>query len=176
MSSAVKFAERVASAEQFALAQYFLSHEAKLLDERRFREWFALLDDEIDYQVPIRVARRSFDDECKDGGFRIVDTKALIEIRINRLESGADWAETPPSRTLRVVGSLIVERTDAPDLLSVDSAMIISRQRGHDERADVIPVRRHDLLRLTSDGPRLLKRRALLTEVVLTTPNLGIFL
>src|SRR5574337_630461 len=176
MSSAVKFAERVASAEQFALAQYFLSHEARLLDERRFRERFALLDDEIDYQVPIRVARRAFDDECKDGGFRIVDTKELIGVRINRLESGADWAETPPSRTLRVVGSLIVERTDQPDVLSVESALIVSRQRGHDERADVIPVRRYDLLRLTSEGPRLLKRRALLTEVVLTTPNLGIFL
>ena len=176
MSAAIKFGERRASAEHFALAQYFLSHEAKLLDERHFREWFALLDDRIDYQVPIRVARRVFDDECKDGGYRILDNKALIEIRINRLESGADWAETPPSRTLRVVGSLIVERTDEPEVLAVESAMILSRQRGHDDRADVIPVRRHDLLRLTADGPRLLRRRALLTEVVLTTPNLGVFL
>ncbi len=174
--SAVKFAERVASPEQCALAQYFLAYEAKLLDERRFREWFALLDDAIDYRVPIRVARRAFDDECADGGYRILDTKGLIGIRINRLESGADWAETPPSRTLRTVGSVIVERTGESDVLSVESAMIVSRQRGHDASADVIPVRRHDLLRLTDDGPRLLKRTALLTEVVLTTPNLGIFL
>lgn len=176
MSTAVKFGEKLVSAELFAQAQYFLSLEAKLLDERRFREWFALLDDTIDYQVPIRVARRSFDEECADGGYRILDTKGLIGIRINRLESGADWAETPPSRTLRVVGSLIVERTEQPDVISVESAMIISRQRGHDEKADVIPVRRYDLLRLTDEGPRLLKRRALLTEVVLTTPNLGVFL
>lgn len=49
--SAVKFAERLASPEQCALAQYFLAHEARLLDERRFREWFALLDDAIDYRV-----------------------------------------------------------------------------------------------------------------------------
>lgn len=174
--SAVKFGERRASAEEFALAQYFLSHEAKLLDERRFREWFALLDDEISYQVPIRVGRRAFEDECKDEGYRILDTKGLIEIRINRLECGADWAETPPSRTLRVVGSLIVERTEALDIISVESALIVSRQRNHDSKADVIPVRRLDLLRLTENGPRLLKRRALLTEVVLTTPNLGIFL
>lgn len=176
MSAGIEFAEKLASAEQFGLAQYFLSFEAKLLDERRFREWFALLDDQIDYQVPIRVARRSFEDECADGGYRILDTKGLIGIRINRLESGADWAEIPPSRTLRVVGSLIVERTEQLDVIAVESAMIVSRQRGHDEKADVIPVRRYDLLRLTSDGPRLLKRKALLTEVVLTTPNLGIFL
>lgn len=176
MIAGSKFGDNVASAEQFALAQYFLSLESKLLDERRFREWFAMLDDEINYQVPIRVARRSFNEECADGGYRILDTKGLIGIRINRLESGADWAETPPSRTLRVVGSLIVERTEQPDVISVESAMIISRQRGHDEKADVIPVRRYDLLRLTNCGPRLLKRRALLTEVVLTTPNLGVFL
>lgn len=74
------------------------------------------------------------------------------------------------------MGSVIVERTGESDVLSVESAMIVSRQRGHDASADVIPVRRHDLLRLTDDGPRLLKRTALLTEVVLTTPNLGIFL
>lgn len=176
MIAGSKFGDNVASAEQFALAQYFLSLEAKLLDERRFRDWFAMLDDEINYQVPIRVARRSFDEECADGGFRILDTKGLIGIRINRLESGADWAETPPSRTCRVVGSLIVERTEQPDVISVESAMILSRQRGHDEKADVIPVRRYDLLRLTNCGPRLLKRRALLTEVVLSTPNLGVFL
>lgn len=176
MSATAQFGANMASPEHFALAQQFLSHEAKLLDERRFREWFALLDQEISYQVPIRVARRAFDDECKDGGYRILDCKGLVEIRINRLESGADWAETPPSRTLRLVGSVIVEKTDRPDVLAVESAMILSRQRGHDDKADVIPVRRHDLLRLTPEGPRLLERRALLTEVVLSTPNLGVFL
>jgi N,N-dimethyl phenylurea N-demethylase beta subunit len=40
----------------------------------------------------------------------------------------------------------------------------------------VIPVRREDELRLTADGPRLLGRTALIAEVVLSTPNLGVFL
>ena len=165
-----------ATTEQFSIAQQFLSWEAKLLDERRFRDWFALLDDAIQYVVPVRIAKTNFEDEVPAGSFRISDDKSLIDIRIKRLESGAAWAETPPSRTLRVVGSLLVQQTDEVGVLAVESALIIYRQRGHDERGEIIPVRRQDLLRLTDSGPRLLKRTALITEVVLSTPNLGVFL
>ena len=35
----------------------FLNTEAELLDDNKIREWFALLDPEIDYKVPIRVTR-----------------------------------------------------------------------------------------------------------------------
>lgn len=162
--------------EMHLLAQEFLATETKLLDERRFREWFALLDDDIVYHVPLRQARLEFDKEVPAGAFRILDTKSHIETRIKRLESGAAWAETPPSRTLRVVGSLIVETTDRPDVIVAESALLLYRQRGHDDRGDVIPVRRRDHLRLTPAGVRLLRRDALITEAVLTTPNLGVFL
>jgi 3-phenylpropionate/cinnamic acid dioxygenase small subunit len=161
--------------ENFFIAQKFLSLEAKLLDERRFDEWFSLLDDEIVYNVPIREARLAYADEHSEGAYRIRDDKGLIGIRIERLKSGHAWAETPPSRTLRVVGSLIVEPLP-DDRLSVESAMILYRQRGHDSLGDIIPVRRQDELRLTSGGPKLLKRTALISEVVLSTPNLGVFL
>lgn len=161
--------------QAFFIAHDFLAREAKLLDERRFDEWFALIDDDIIYHVPIREARLDYAEEHPEGAYRVRDNKALIETRIKRLNSGHAWAETPPSRTLRVVGSLIVEIL-ADDRLAVESAMILYRQRGHDQLGDVIPVRRHDELRLTLDGPRLLKRTALITEVVLSTPNLGVFL
>lgn len=162
--------------ELHLIAQEFLATEAKLLDERRFREWFALLDDDIVYHVPLRQARLAFEDETPPGAYRILDTKSHIETRIKRLESGAAWAETPPSRTLRVVGSLLVETTDRPDVIVAESALLMYRQRGHDDRGDVIPVRRRDQLKLTAAGVRLLRRDALITEAVLTTPNLGVFL
>ena len=162
-------------AEQTVLAQNFLAREAKILDERRFWDWYTLLDDELEYLVPIRQSRMTFADEVEAGSYRISDNKQHVYVRIKRLECGAGWAETPPSRTLRVVGSLIVEATDRPDVIAVESALLLYRQRGHDDRGDIIPVRRQDLLRVTEDGVRLLKRTALLTEAVLTTPNLGVF-
>jgi hypothetical protein len=41
---------------------------------------------------------------------------------------------------------------------------------------DLIPCRRNDRLRLTTGGLRLLAREVVLTETVLATPNLGVFL
>ncbi|UVE19177.1 phenylpropionate dioxygenase [Pseudomonas sp. LS44] len=158
------------------IASDFLAREALILDERRFRDWFALLDDEIDYDVPIRIAMRDYADEFPEGAFRIKDCKAHIQTRIARLESDHAWAEVPPSRTLRLVGSVLVEATERPDVISVISALMLYRQRGHDELGDVIPVRRHDLLRITDGGLKLLKRKALITHAVLHTPNLGVFL
>lgn len=158
------------------IAQEFLAIEAKLLDERRFWEWYALLDDDIVYHVPLRQARMSFDDEVPNGAYRLYDSKKHLETRLKRIDSGAAWAETPPSRTLRVVGSLLVETGERPDVIVAESALLMYRQRGHDDRGDVIPVRRRDQLRLTADGVRLLRRDALITEAVLQTPNLGVFI
>ncbi|WP_176591538.1 aromatic-ring-hydroxylating dioxygenase subunit beta [Sphingobium sp. EM0848] len=161
--------------EAFLIAQDFLAREAKLLDERRFEDWYAMLDDDIVYHVPIRTAQIDYAEEMAEGGYRIRDDKALIRIRIDRLLSGHAWAEVPPSRTLRLVGSLIVERPD-PEIIAVESALILYRQRGHEAPGEVIPVRRQDELRITADGAHLFRRTALITEVVLSTPNLGIFL
>lgn len=161
------------------MAQEFLAREARLLDERRFWDWYALLDDELSYLVPIRQSRLDFASEVAAGSYRICDNKQHILVRIKRIDSGAGWAETPPSRTLRVVGSVLAEAapsTGRGDVIAVESALLLFRQRGHDERGDVIPVRRQDRLLVTDAGLRLLSRTALLTEAVLTTPNLGVFL
>lgn len=161
--------------EAFFIAQEFLATEAKLLDERRFDEWYDLLDDDIVYHVPIREAQIEYADEHAGGGYRIRDNKPLIRVRIDRLKSGFAWAEVPPSRTTRMVGSVLAEAKE-DGTIAAESALIVYRQRGHDAPGELIPARRHDVLRLTPDGPRLLRRDVYIAEVVLTTSNLGVFL
>lgn len=162
--------------EAFYLASKFLGLEARLLDERRFDEWYELLDDEILYEVPIRQARIRFSDETSGGGHIIHDTKRRLKVRVDRLKSGECWSETPPSRTTRVVGSISVELTDRPGVVEVGSALIIYRQRSNDADGDLIAARRTDLLRVDGGRVTLLKRRALLSDTSLRTPNLGVFL
>ena len=162
-------------ATAFLIAQEFLAREAKLLDERRFDEWFEMLDDEIVYHIPIREARIDYDKEWTDGAYRVRDDKGLIKVRIDRLKSGHAWAETPPSRTLRVVGSVLAESQGA-DEIAVESALLIYRQRGHDAPGEVVPARRQDVLRVSKGKVTLLRRTARITEVLLTTPNLNIFI
>jgi 3-phenylpropionate/cinnamic acid dioxygenase small subunit len=161
--------------EQTFMAQEFLGHEAKLLDERRFWEWYALLDEELVYHVPLRQSRIAFADEVPPGAYRIKDSKKHIETRLKRQDSGAAWAEVPPSRTLRTVGSLLLLPSERSDVIVAENAMIMYRQRGHDDKGDIIAVRRTDQLRLTDKGLVLLRRDALIVEAVLTTPNLGVF-
>jgi len=162
-------------ATAFLIAQEFLAREAKLLDERRFDEWFEMLDDEIVYHIPIREARVDYDKEWTDGAYRVHDDKGLIKVRIDRLKSGHAWAETPPSRILRVVGSVLAESQSA-DEIAVESALLIYRQRGHDAPGEVVPARRQDVLRVSKGKVTLLRRTARITEVLLTTPNLNIFI
>ncbi|HKR90147.1 MAG TPA: aromatic-ring-hydroxylating dioxygenase subunit beta [Phenylobacterium sp.] len=163
-------------ADAFLIASKFLAHEARLLDERRFDQWYELLDDELLYEVPIRLAMTKFEDETRGAGHIISDTKRRIKVRIDRLNCGDCWSESPPSRTVRIVGSVLASLTDDPRIIEVDSALMLYRQRSNNEPGDLIPVRRYDLLRVAKAEVKLLKRRALLADTMLRTPNLGVFL
>jgi 3-phenylpropionate/cinnamic acid dioxygenase small subunit len=166
----------MASIEQYHFAARFLAREAKLLDERRFDEWVEMVHEDIVYEVPVRQAKQHFADEFIDGAFRLKDTMSIIKIRIERLRSGHAWAETPPSRTVRVVGSILVDEAEKAGDLLVESALLIYRQRGNADPGDLIPVRRSDVIRISDNGGLLVSRRALIPDTVLQSPNLGIFL
>jgi N,N-dimethyl phenylurea N-demethylase beta subunit len=157
------------------VASDFLALEAKLLDERRFDEWLELVDDEVVYEIPVRMAALTYEAETQEGAFRIRDDKNLLRVRVARLNTGQAWAEVAPSRTVRVVGSVLASRGEGATL-NVESALLLYRQRGHEGPGDIIPVRRTDVLRVTDTGPKLLSRRALIAEAVLQTSNLGVFL
>lgn len=163
-------------AADFLAVSRFLAWEAKLLDERRLQDWVKLLDADFVYDVPLRAIRMKYEDETADGGFHIRDDVARILSRIRRLESAVCWAESPPSRTLRVIGSILVDAGEQADEFEVESALLLYRQRGSTRDGDVVAVRRYDRLRRTPEGFKLAARRALLTDSVLRTPNLDVFL
>jgi len=158
------------------LATQFLALESKLLDEANEEDWFKLLDPGLIYTIPIRQATEKRSDEVDRTAYRVRDTLAHVRLRIDRLATSQAYSEIPPSRTMRLVGSVLARRTDQEDVISVSSAVLLYRQRGIDPHFDLIPYRRNDELRLTADGPRILRREILLTEVAIATPNLGLFL
>ncbi|ULP41587.1 aromatic-ring-hydroxylating dioxygenase subunit beta [Mycobacterium lentiflavum] len=162
-------------AQLLATVTQFLGLEARLLDEGREDEWLELLDDEVLYVVPIRQATVPRANEVDHAAFRLRDTKAHVRTRIERLHTGHAYSEIPPSRTLRMVGSIEITGVQA-DVVSVTSAVLVYRQRGIDAHFDLIPARRYDRIRISAHGPRLLSREVVLTETSVATPNLGIFL
>jgi N,N-dimethyl phenylurea N-demethylase beta subunit len=166
----------LADTELQNIATQFLALESKLLDEAREEDWYQLLDPELLYVIPIRQATEQRSDEVNRAAFRVRDTLAHVRLRIDRLSTGKAYSEIPPSRTMRLVGSVLARQTDRDDVIAVSSAVLLYRQRGIDPHFDLIPYRRNDELRITADGPRLLSREILLTEVAIATPNLGLFL
>ena len=158
------------------IATQFLALESKLLDEAREEDWYQLLDPELLYVIPIRQATEQRSDEVNRAAFRVRDTLAHVRLRIDRLSTAKAYSEIPPSRTMRLVGSVLARQTDRDDVIAVSSAVLLYRQRGIDPHFDLIPYRRNDELRITAAGPRLLSREILLTEVAIATPNLGLFL
>ncbi|WP_082899884.1 aromatic-ring-hydroxylating dioxygenase subunit beta [Rhodococcus phenolicus] len=166
---------KVDDATYTAVAQ-FLAHEARLLDEGREQDWFELLDDDLLYTVPSRQSTEPRSNEIDRSAWRIRDTKAHVRTRIARQNTGHAYSEVPPSRTMRLVGSIEVVATDDPGVVAAHSSLLLYRQRGIDVHFDLIPCRRNDRIRLTDAGPRLLEREVILTETSLKTANLGVFL
>ena len=155
----------------------FLGYEARLLDEGRLQDWVGLLSPNICYEVPIRQAgQHGSVDEFPAGAFRIRDNLSMILKRIERTGTGHGWAEDPPSRTIRNVGSICVEATDKADHYCVHSTSLIYRERAIDEAWDLIPVRRYDIIKLTEGKWILEHRSVILAQRILRTPNLGIFI
>jgi benzoate/toluate 1,2-dioxygenase beta subunit len=86
----------------------FLFHEARLLDEGRFEAWLALFTDKAWYWVPIDPRQ----DNPFDTVSIIYDDRRLLETRVRRLSNPNIHAQSPPSRTSRLVGNVVIEKGD----------------------------------------------------------------
>lgn len=88
--------------------EQFLYHEAKLLDERRFRDWMALFTEDGTYWVPAVPNQDSPFDQAS----LFYDDRNLMRTRVERLEHPRIHVQTPPSRTAHLVGNVMVEEAD----------------------------------------------------------------
>jgi N,N-dimethyl phenylurea N-demethylase beta subunit len=168
--------QHVVSAEQHTEIAQFLGREAALLDQNLLWDWFELLADDFDYEVPIRITQpRDMGGEHRHGNYHAKDTKGSIHKRIERLYSGHAWAEDPASRTCRVVGSIVVTSERAPGEFEVVNSLMLYRERGLTPKYDLLCGQRHDVIRLDG-GPLLVKRTVQLAHTIINSPNLGVFL
>ena len=122
-----------------AINQFYIA-EAWLLDDRRNREWLDLFTEDMLYYMPRtkNVNRRDLDREVPARGTDLPyfeDNRQLMEVRIQRLESGTAWSEEPPSRTRHLVGNLVIEKVaddgvvPCPDRLHLPPVARRNRQR-----------------------------------------------
>lgn len=107
-----------------AEAEEFLYREARLLDERRFEEWLGLWTGGGRYLVPGGPG----DDPGEEAAI-VDDDRATLADRIARLRSPAAYAQSPPSRTVRVVSNVEVAAPGAGPSADVHSSLVIFESR-----------------------------------------------
>ena len=175
--------------DAFREVEQFLYREARLLDERRFREWLDLFTDDVRYWMGARSNRYPRtskaisilspnryveDDHTRDDELAIFDeSKETLSGRVARLETGMAWAEDPPSRTRHLITNIEVAG-DAGAELTVHSNFIVYRSRAETEQ-DFYVGAREDLLRRVDGGLKIARRKMTLDQNVLSAKNLSIF-
>ena len=158
----------------------FLYFEAELLDDRKLREWFDLLADDIRYWMPIRhnPCERSEDirDELsKPGeGFYFDDDRKSLKIRVERAYARNAWAEMPPSRTRHLITNVRIKKDDGHEI-EVHSNFLVYRTRMENDQ-DMFVGERQDILRRVDGGFKIAKRTIILDQAVLTAKNISVFL
>jgi p-cumate 2,3-dioxygenase beta subunit len=139
----------------------FLFQEAALLDAWRLDEWLALLTEDATYRVPSNDRPQS---DPKSALFTIADDIRRIRARVTRLQDPHAHAESPRSRTRRLISNVrIVERSP----LVVEANFAIYRFRGNDDVRQYVGRYRHTLER--RDGKLKIKAR----EAILDAMELG---
>jgi p-cumate 2,3-dioxygenase beta subunit len=110
-----------------AQVEDFLYHEAALLDAWRLDEWLELLTEDATYRIPSNDRPQS---DPKSALFTIADDIRRIHARVARLKDPHAHAESPRSRTRRLITNVrIVEQSP----LLVEANFIIYRFRGNED-------------------------------------------
>jgi p-cumate 2,3-dioxygenase beta subunit len=135
----------------------FLFREADLLDSWRLEEWLDLLTEDAVYRVPSNDAP---DGDPRRTLFTIADDIRRIRGRVKRLQSPQAHAESPRSRTRRLVGNVRI-LSAAGDTLEVGANFIVHRFR-RGERIGVYVGRYEYRLIVTGAGLRIAARKAIL--------------
>jgi benzoate/toluate 1,2-dioxygenase beta subunit len=143
-----------AAAIDRAWLEEFIVHEARLLDERRFRDWMTLFAEDGTYWVPAVPDQRSPFDQAS----LFYDDRDLMRTRIERLEHPRIHVQTPPSRTAHLVANVLVESVDeAKGEYVVGSTVIMVEYR--DEQQRVFAGRQHHRLRRNGASLRIVQKR-----------------
>jgi phthalate 3,4-dioxygenase subunit beta len=155
--------------------QQWLVNEAEILDNRRYRDWLALLTDDVVYRIPVRVtSAHSLDDSVLADMDHMDEDRYSLEKRVERFETDHAWTEDPPSRTRHYVTNVRV--TEAGDELLVKSYVLLFRSRGDVREPDLVSAERTDVMREVGGELRLARRDVLVDESVLRTQNLAVFI
>ena len=107
----------------------FIRHEARLIDERRFDEWYRLFTEDAHYWVPAAPGQQ---DPLTHNSLAYED-KLLLQLRIERLKSPLAYSQKPASRCLHVLQEPEIEKRERGQVVT-RTPFIYTETRGDDSQ------------------------------------------
>lgn len=177
--SALDIARPATPGLEAALLQHrveqFLYDEAALLDARRYRDWLALIAEDMHYWMPIRRTVTQADvaiEFTKVGDMAFFDDdREMLEMRVKKLEAGSAWSEDPPSRSRHFISNVRVTEATG-DEITAESCFCLYRTRLNTE-VDAWTGRRVDGLRRVGDRFLLTRRHLFLDQTLIRSTNMS---
>lgn len=160
--------------------EQFYYWEAKLLNDRRFADWFELLAEDIRYLMPIRSTRIMREASLEWGAVgdyaHFDDNHEMMSGRIRKITSDVSWSENPASRTRHAITNVMILDGDRTSELEVSSVFVVYRSR-LERQVDIFAGERRDHLRRTGTeaGFEIAKRTILLDQSTVLSNNLSFF-
>jgi len=138
-------------------AEDILYTEARLLDEVRYKDWLGMLTSDAVYWMP-----------CNGDGVDptrevtlVYDNFARLSDRVDRLMSGVAHAQSPPSKTKRLISNVQIDSTDE-NAATVLSGFILYELRRGKER--IFAGRYEHRMRFEDGGWKIAAKKAVLVN------------
>lgn len=154
-----------------AAAIEFVYREARLLDEKRFDEWFALLTDDVRYWMPL--SRGQPDGELHTSLF--YEDRLLLQVRIERLRHPHAFSQQQPSYCQHILQQPQLEAAGAAagELLVRTPFLYVETQLDH--QLILAAVAYHRLIE-TENGLRLRHKKIDLLNCDAALPSIQLLL
>jgi 3-phenylpropionate/cinnamic acid dioxygenase small subunit len=174
--------------EQQRALEAFYYREARLLDDRQYRQWLALVTEDIRYCLPSRVnvqvdnrlrgeehmisVERELEGSDSMGCPLREEAYIHLALRVERAYQINSWSENPPARTRRIVGNVELMARDG-DRFSVLSNFHLHYTRPGSAGFLYSGQRRDELLAV-GHGYKIRQREVILDYADIALPTLGL--
>jgi 3-phenylpropionate/cinnamic acid dioxygenase small subunit len=175
--------------QQRALERFYY-HEARLLDNRQYQQWLALVDQGISYVMPSRT--NLMVDNRERGNEGMISVERELEgadsmgcpireesyihlmVRVERAFKVNSWSENPPARTRRIIGNVELMGRDGDEREVLSNFHLFYARPG--AANFIYSGQRRDTL-VKADKSFLIRRREITMDYsTIDVPTLGLIL
>jgi len=179
--------------EQQRALERFYHFEARLLDNRQYQQWLALVSPDIQYSMPSRVnvqvdnrqrgsesmlaVEHELESADSLGSPLREETYIHLMLRVERAFKINSWSESPPARTRRIVANIELMSEQGDELRVVSNFLLYYTRPGTQsvlysgQRRDVLQLQQGDS---TADGYRIYRREVIMDYANIELPTLGL--